>query len=86
MRIRCRAAWYDAQPPTITGSSYSRMNRLRFNGSTVFDTCSADTTVPWITNRSSSAWIRSLANCMVRWGVSEAHDTTPASFISRMRC
>ena len=31
------------------------MNRFRLSGSTVFDTCSAETTVPWMTRRSSSA-------------------------------
>ena len=54
VRIRCRAALLVAQPPTITGMSNWRMNVLRFNGSTMVDTCSADTTVPWMTSMSSS--------------------------------
>ena len=55
VRMRCSAVEYEAQPPTITGSSSSRMNFLRLSGSAVFETCSADTTVPWITRMSSSA-------------------------------
>ena len=39
----------------MTGMSNSRMKRLRLSGSTVFDTCSAETTVPWMTSMSSSA-------------------------------
>ena len=46
VRMRWRPAWYEAQPPTITGRSNSRMKRLRLRGSTVLDTCSAETTVP----------------------------------------
>ena len=83
--MRCSAAWYDAHPPTITGISNSRMKRLRLSGSTVFDTCSADTTVPWITSRSSSAARTAAANWVVRWGVIDAADTTPASLICWMR-
>ena len=49
------------------------------------ETCSADTTVPWITSRSSSASSTALAYCSVRCGVSDAQETTPASLISRMR-
>ena len=44
------------------------MKRLRLSGSTVFDTCSAETTVPWMTSRSSSASRMALANCSVRCG------------------
>ena len=57
VRMRCSAVEYDAQPPTITGRSNSRMNFLRLSGwrDSSFDTCSADTTVPWITRTSSSA-------------------------------
>jgi hypothetical protein len=61
------------------------MKRLRLSGSAVFETCSAETTVPWITNRSSSASMSWAAYLPVRCGVSEPHDTTPASLISRMR-
>ena len=32
VRIRCSAVEYDAQPPTITGSSNSRMNFFRLSG------------------------------------------------------
>ena len=86
VRMRCNAVEYDAQPPTMIGTSNSRMNFLRLSGSTVFDTCSADTTVPWITRMSSSASSTYLAYCSTRWGVSDAHAVTPASLISRMRC
>ena len=49
VRMRCSAVEYDAQPPTITGSveladELLQVERLAL----VFDTCSADTTVPWI--------------------------------------
>jgi len=69
----------------MTGMSSSRTKRFRLSGSTVLETCSADTTVPWMTRRSSSASMMALAKASVRWGVTEAHDTTPASRISRMR-
>src|SRR3954452_581721 len=46
VRIRWRPVEYDAQPPTTTGTGTSRVNSLRFNGSDVSDTCSAETTVP----------------------------------------
>ena len=85
VRIRCSAAWYEAQPPTTTGMSSSRMNFFKLSGSAVFETCSADTTVPWMTSRSSSASMTASANWAVRWGVSEADATTPASLISRIR-
>ena len=39
----------------MTGISNSRMKRFRLSGSTVLETCSAETTVPWMTSRSSSA-------------------------------
>src|ERR1039458_674662 len=35
--------------------SISRMNSFKLSGSTFFETCSAETTVPWITRRASSA-------------------------------
>ena len=85
VRIRWRPAWYEAQPPTITGTSNSRMNRLRLRGSAVFDTCSADTTVPWMTRMSSSAASRAGAKVSVFWGVTEAAAVMPAAFISLMR-
>ncbi len=79
VRIRCSADWYVAQPPTMTGTSSSAMKRLRFNGSVREDTCSADTTVPWMTNRSTPASMTVCANCTVRCGVSEAATVTPES-------
>ena len=57
------------------------MKRLRLSGSTVFETCSAETTVPWITSRSSSAARIAWASDSVRWGVTEAAVVMPASFI-----
>ena len=87
VRMRCSAVEYEAQPPTMTGSSNSRMNFLRFSGwrDSSFDTCSAETTVPWITSRSSSASSTAFEYCSTRCGVSDADATTPASLISRMR-
>ena len=61
------------------------MKRFRFSGSTVLDTCSAETTVPWMTSRSSSAARMAGASSVVRWGVTEAAVVIPASFIWRMR-
>ena len=61
------------------------MNRLRLSGSAVLDTCSAETTVPWMTSRSSSAASRAGTNRSVFWGVTEAAVVMPAAFISRIR-
>ena len=47
--------WYDAQPPTMTGTGSSEMKRLRLSGSATEETCSAETTVPWITRMSRPA-------------------------------
>ena len=69
----------------MTGMSNSRMKRFRLSGSTVFDTCSAETTVPWMTRMSSSAARMAGASDSVRWGVTEAAVVMPASFIWRMR-
>ena len=69
----------------MTGISNSRMNRLRLRGSAVFDTCSAETTVPWMTSRSSSAASRAGANGSVFCGVTEAAVVMPAAFISWIR-
>jgi hypothetical protein len=52
--------------------SNSRMKRLRLSGSAVLDTCSAETTVPWMTRRSSSAAEAGRGQRSVRWGVTEA--------------
>ena len=65
--------------------SSSRTNFLRLSGSAVVDTCSAETTVPWMTRRSSSASRMAGAKASVRWGVTEATEVTPASLISRIR-
>ncbi len=55
VRMRWRAVWYEAQPPTITGTGSSEMKRFRLSGSTTDETCSADTTVPWMTSTSRPA-------------------------------
>ena len=66
---------YEAQPPTITGISNSRMNFFRLSGwrDGSFDTCSAETTVPCTTRMSSSASRMCFAYCSTRCGVSDAH-------------
>ncbi len=63
------------------------MNFFRLSGwrDSSLETCSAETTVPWMTSRSSSASTTAFAKCSTRWGVSDAHAVTPASLISRMR-
>ena len=61
------------------------MNFFRFNGSTVLETCSADTTVPWITRMSRPASRMVLAIQSVRAGVTDAEVVMPAAFISVMR-
>jgi hypothetical protein len=55
VRIRWRAVWYDAQPPTITGIGIDAMNSLRFSACPLEETCSAETTVPWMTSTSRPA-------------------------------
>ena len=55
VRIRCSAVWYEAQPPTITGTGSAEMNSFKLSALPFEDTCSADTTVPWITSTSSPA-------------------------------
>ena len=55
VRMRCRAVWYEAQPPTMTGTGSSAMKRFRLSGSATDETCSAETTVPWITRMSRPA-------------------------------
>ena len=72
VRIRCSAVEYEAQPPTITGRSNDAMNSLRLSGSVRVETCSAETTVPWITRMSSSASSTSGAYSVTRCGVIEA--------------
>ena len=51
----------------------------------VVDTCSAETTVPCITSMSSSPARMWSSRALVRCGVTEAHDTTPAALIPRIR-
>ena len=62
------------------------MNSLRLSGWLWVETCSAETTVPWITRTSRPAPITASAYRSTRCGVSEAHETTPPSLISRIRC
>ena len=72
VRIRWSAVEYEAQPPTITGRSNVAMNSFRLSGSVRVETCSAETTVPWITRMSSSASSTSGAYSITRCGVMEA--------------
>ncbi len=61
------------------------MNRLRFSGSARPDTCSADTVVPRMTNRSTPASTTVFHSCWVRCGVRAPATVTPAARISRSR-
>ena len=61
------------------------MNRFRFSGSVWLETCSAETTVPWITRMSRPASSTTGANRSTRCGVSDAQDTTPPALISSIR-
>ena len=61
------------------------MNALRFSGSTVRATCSADTMAAWMTSRSGSAASTASASSSVRCGVTATAHVTPASLISAMR-
>lgn len=61
------------------------MNCFRFSGSCDPLTCSADTVVPRITNRSTPASTTALENCAVRCGDSAAAVVTPASRTSLIR-
>ncbi len=61
------------------------MNCLRLSGSARPDTCSADTVVPRITNRSTPASMTALWNWAVRCGDSRAATVTPASLTSAIR-
>jgi hypothetical protein len=65
--------------------SNAGMNSLRLSGSARDETCSPDTTVPWITRMSRPASRTSGAYCSTRAGVSDAHETTPPSLISTIR-
>ncbi len=77
---------YEAHPPTMTGRSYVAMNSFRLSGWLWVETCSAETTVPWITSTSRPAPTTAFAYRSTLWGVSDAHDTTSPSLISRIRC
>ena len=55
VRIRCSAVWYEAQPPTIVGIGSEAMNSFRLSAWPFEETCSAETTVPWMTSTSSPA-------------------------------
>ena len=55
VRIRCSAVWYEAQPPTIVGIGRLAMNSFRLSAWPFEETCSAETTVPWMTRMSSPA-------------------------------
>ncbi len=61
------------------------MNSLRFRGSTTVETCSADTTVPWMTSTSSPASTAASQCSRTRCGVSDAAARTPPALISRIR-
>ena len=61
------------------------MNSFRLSGSERVETCSAETTVPWITRMSSSASRTIGASSTTFCGVSAAHETAPLSLISRIR-
>ena len=69
----------------MTGMSKLGMNSFRLSGSARLETCSPETTVPWITRTSSPASSTSEAYCSTRAGVSEAHETTPPPLISSIR-
>ena len=61
------------------------MTLSRLSGSRFFETCSAETTVPWMTSTSSSPATMAGSSWSVRCGVTDAAATTPASRIWRMR-
>ena len=61
------------------------MNRLRLSGSARPDTCSAETVVPRITNRSTPASTTRRHSCWVRCGESAPATVTPAARTSASR-
>ena len=85
VRMRCSAVWWLAQPPTMTGVSMPAMNVLRFSGSPLELTCSAETTLPWMTRTSRPASIAVLCSSTARDGVTPPAQTTPAALISATR-
>src|SRR5690606_9925598 len=62
------------------------MNFFRLRGSTALETCSAETVVPRMTNRSTPAATTVSYSSWVRCGVREPATVTPASRISARRC
>ena len=62
------------------------MNSFRLSGSWLDETCSPETTVPWITRMSRPASSTSFEYCSTFWGVREAQLTTPPALISSIRC
>ena len=56
----------------MIGTSNSRMNFFKLSGSAVFETCSAETTVPWITRMSRPESMMVLDIQSVRAGVTDA--------------
>ena len=75
------ATW--AVGPTVTVESGVLAGE--FNGSVRVDTCSAETTVPWITRTSRPAASTIGAYFATRCGVSDAHEVTPPARISSIR-
>ncbi len=61
------------------------MNRLRFRGSVVPETCSADTVVPRMTNRSTPASTTTFQNSCVRCGDRAPATVTPEARTSARR-
>ena len=61
------------------------MKSLRLSGSTRRVTCSADTTVPWMTSRSGSARRMCSARPRVRCGVTATATVIPEALSSRIR-
>ncbi len=61
------------------------MNFFRSSGSTLLLTCSAETTVPWMTSTSRPASSATWKYSSTRCGVSEAAASTPPSLISLTR-
>ena len=61
------------------------MKSLRFSASSSALTCSADTVVPRITNRSTPAFVTIGASSVTRLGDSAPATATPAARISAIR-
>ena len=61
------------------------MNSLRLSGSSVVDTCSAETSVPWMTRMSTPASRITGASASVCCGETRTATVTPPSRIGRTR-